>query len=55
MGCHKKETGLFFGQEANGILGLALTPSRKFSLISALFENKIIDEEIISFCIANDG
>ena len=55
IGCHSSETGLFLTQEANGILGFALSNNNKSNLVSQLYQSNAIDQQILTFCLGING
>jgi len=53
FGCHQTEEKLFYTQQANGIMGMALSSS---SFVARLFEDRVsVDSEIFALCLAEFG
>jgi len=58
MGCHRRETKLFYTQKANGILGIGPSTARGGgqNLLQALFrDTSHVDGRIFSMCLAEWG
>mmetsp|Transcript_8130 Transcript_8130/g.22067 ORF Transcript_8130/g.22067 Transcript_8130/m.22067 type:complete len:555 (-) Transcript_8130:128-1792(-) len=56
LGCHSRETKLFYTQKANGIFGMAPGQTGKPTILEDLFQDKQhIDKAVFSMCLAEEG
>lgn len=56
MGCHQRETRLFYSQKANGILGMAPSSGGKVTILDYLFKDRNhVNTAIFAMCLADHG